>query len=44
MLCCAVGVGPVTAFVAEDDVKKHYDVLMALDSVLEEPEITVTYK
>lgn len=31
-------------FVAEDDVKKHYDLLMALDSVLEEPEIMVQYK
>ena len=33
-----------TAFVAEDDTKKHYDVLMGLDLVLEEKELEVTYK
>ena len=31
-------------YVAEDDVKKHYDVLMGLDLVLEEKEIEVKYQ
>lgn len=29
---------------AEDDTKKHYDVLMGLDLVLEEEEVEVKYK
>jgi len=31
-------------YVAEGDVKRHYDVLMGLDMVLEEEEVTVQYK
>ncbi len=33
-----------TAYVAEDDTKRHYDALMGLDLVLEEEEVEVTYK
>jgi hypothetical protein len=33
-----------TAFVAEDDTKRHYDMLMGLDLVLEEGEVEVKYK
>lgn len=46
LLTCDPNDHPTTppAFVAEDDTKKHYDVLMGLDLVLEEEELEVKYK
>ena len=47
MLCCVYVCGPrgyLAAYIAEDDTKRNYEVLEALDKILESPEVYVTYK